>query len=121
MGYIGEKFPLKKLSFFLLIFVFLVQATAFASFHVCENQQNHAMVSQDAHHLHTMDVQDPTSQVDHSEACQCDSVCTTFFSTLIPNAMEFTVAIPLNGYSDLYKSRFFDSTYSVALKPPKTA
>ena len=71
--------------------------------------------------MHAKDVQDPTSQVDHSEACQCDSVCTTFFSTLIPNAMEFTVAIPLNGYSDLYKSRFVDSIYSVVLRPPKTA
>jgi len=103
------------------MFVFLVQATAFANFHVCENQQNHAMGSQDAHHLHAMDVQDPISQVDHSEACQCDSVCTTVFTTLIPNAMEFTVAIPLNSHSDLYKSRFVDSIYSVVLRPPKTA
>ena len=71
--------------------------------------------------MHAMDGQDPTSQVDHSEACQCDSVCTTFFSTIIPNAMEFTVAIPLNDYSDLYKSRFVDSIYSVVLRPPKAA
>ena len=116
-----EKATLKKLSFFLLIFVFLVQATAFANFHVCGNQQSHAMGSQDVHHLHAMDVQDPMSQADHSEACQCDSVCTSVFSTLIPNAMEFTVAIPLISHSDLYKSRFFDSIYSVVLRPPKTA
>jgi len=88
---------------------------------VCENQQTHEMTSHDEHHMHGMDVDAPISQVDHADTCQCDSACAAVSSTLVPNSIEFAVTLSSKSERVLYQSRFVDSTYSVALRPPKTA
>ena len=98
-----------------------MQTTAFANFHVCENQKTDETTSHHEHLMHVMDVDAPISQVDHADTCQCDSACAAVSSTLVPNLIEFAVTLSSSSERILYQSRFVDSTYSVALRPPKTA